>query len=343
MIDPRLALVSFFGLVFVGLVAFKSKHLVALLRSRKLRQKTLVEDVLKLLYHVDSSQRNVGFDALAGALAISPKKLLALIEQMSADGLIRMVNDSIQLTEDGRKYAVHIVRIHRLWEKYLSEKTGIDKSEWHDLAEKKEHLLSVEQVDQLYEELGRPRFDPHGDPIPTESGELVEMKGMPMPNLTSGTAAKIVHIEDEPKVVYEQILAKKLHMGSHVNILSSDDQSVRFVCEGNEYSLSPIIAGNISVRELSDAEIYEEANVRLSALEEGERGTVVGISSDCRGASRRRLLDLGFVKGAAIRAELDSPLNNPRAYLIKNTLIALRKDQADYILITRETNNGSAN
>lgn len=341
MIDPRMALASFFGLVFIGFVAFKSKHLVALLRSRKLRQKTLVEDVLKLLYHVDMSKRNVGFDALAGALTISPKKLLALIEQMSTDGLIRVVNDSIQLTDDGRKYAVHIVRIHRLWEKYLSEKTGIDKSEWHDLAEKKEHLLSSEQVNQLYEELGRPRFDPHGDPIPTESGEIVEMAGIPMSSLEAGITAKIVHIEDEPKVVYEQILAKKLHMGSQVHILSSDDHAVRFLSEGTEYNLSPIIVGNISVRELNQSEIYEETHVRLSALEEGESGTVVGISSDCRGASRRRLLDLGFVKGAAIRAELDSPLKNPRAYLIKNTLIALRKDQADYVLITKEQTNGS--
>jgi DtxR family Mn-dependent transcriptional regulator len=341
MIDPKLALLSFFGLLLVGWIAYKSQSLIHAFRPKTLKQKTLVEDILKLLYHVDAGKRNVGFDALVGALAIPQKKLLELIQQMSEEGLIRLANENIQLTDEGRKYAVHIVRIHRLWEKYLSEKTGVDKSEWHALAEKKEHLLSAEQADKLYEELGRPRFDPHGDPIPTESGEVVEMVGIPMSSLEAGTIAKIVHIEDEPKVVYDQIIAKKLHMGSQVHILSSDDQAVRFLSEGTEYSLSLIIACNISVRELNQAEIYEEANVRLSALEEGETGTVVGISSDCRGASRRRLLDLGFVKGTAIRAELDSPLKNPRAYLIKNTLIALRKDQADYVLITKEQTNGS--
>jgi len=341
MIDPRIALASFFGLLLLGWMAYKSKRLMYVFRSAQMKRKTMTEDILKLLYHVDASNRKVGFDALAGALEVSPKYLLQLIEHMSTDGLIRVMNDSIQLTNEGKKYAVNIVRIHRLWEKYLSEKTGIDKSEWHDLAEKKEHVLSAEQAEQLYEELGRPRFDPHGDPIPTESGEVIEMRGIPMLQLQAGTTAKIVHIEDEPKVVYEQILARKLHMGSQVQILSSDDQVVRFLSEGTEYSLSPIIASNISVRELNQAEIYEEANVRLSALVEGEEGKVVGISSDCRGASRRRLLDLGFVKGAAIRVELDSPLKNPRAYLIKNTLIALRKDQADYVLITKEQTNGS--
>ena len=139
MIDPLLALVSFIGLAVLVLVVAKSKRLLAVFRSKKIRQKTQTEDVLKLVYHVETGQRKVGFEALAGALSISQKKLLALIEHMASDGLIRMSGDSLQLTEEGKKYAVHIVRTHRLWEKYLSEKTGIDKSEWHDLAEKKEH------------------------------------------------------------------------------------------------------------------------------------------------------------------------------------------------------------
>ncbi|MCB0432376.1 MAG: ferrous iron transport protein A, partial [Mangrovimonas sp.] len=60
-----------------------------------------------------------------------------------------------------------------------------------------------------------------------------------------------------------------------------------------------------------------------------------GISKECRGESRRRLLDLGFVKGTPIKIDLVSPLKNPKAYLVKGTTIALREDQASKILIKK--------
>ena len=79
----------------------------------------------------------------------------------------------------------------------------------------------------------------------------------------------------------------------------------------------------------------EENRVRLSSLTEGETATIVGISKESRGENRRRLLDLGFVRGSQISIDLMSPLNNPTAYLVKGTSIALRKDQASKILIKK--------
>ncbi len=80
--------------------------------------------------------------------------------------------------------------------------------------------------------------------------------------------------------------------------------------------------------------------MRLSSLKEGEKAIIVGISKESRGENRRRLLDLGFVKGTQIRIDLISPLKNPTAYLVKGTSIALRKDQASKILIKKNQNNG---
>ena len=60
---------------------------------------------------------------------------------------------------------------------------------------------------------------------------------------------------------------------------------------------------------------------------------VVGISGACRGPNRRRLLDLGFVRGSKVRIDLVSPLGNPTAYLIRGTSIALRRDQAFQIQV----------
>jgi DtxR family Mn-dependent transcriptional regulator len=100
--------------------------------------------------------------------------------------------------------------------------------------------------------------------------------------------------------------------------------------------LAPIVAANINVAILEKDEIVEENITRLSSLKENEIGHILGISKESRGDNRRRLLDLGFVKGTEISIDLMSPMKNPIAYLVKGTSIALRTDQASKILIKKD-------
>jgi len=330
------ALAIFLLVVFLAYFMMKLKVWRVITTGRVRSHRAHIEDILKQLYHVEAGGKSVGIIDLSGVLRISDKKMLNLIEEMVSMDLIQTRDEKIVLTEMGRDYALRIIRVHRLWEKYLSEKTGISKLEWHDRAEQKEHQLTREQTESLYEELGRPRFDPHGDPIPTAQGQVIEVKSVPLTGLRKGAVARIKHIEDEPEVVYKQIIAKKLHIGSQLKVIESDDRHVKFYSEGEEYILPSIVACNISVLELSEEEIFEDSKVRLSSLDEGEKARIVGISSECRGAARRRLMDLGFIKGTEIETEYNGPNSNPKAYKIRNTLIALRNDQADLILIEKE-------
>ncbi|MCH8325192.1 MAG: ferrous iron transport protein A [Bacteroidetes bacterium] len=73
----------------------------------------------------------------------------------------------------------------------------------------------------------------------------------------------------------------------------------------------------------------------LSSLKIGEEGEVVGISRACRKQQRRRLLDFGIVPGTKIISELQGFSKDPIAYKIRGTLIALRKQQTDYIYIKK--------
>lgn len=330
------SLAIFMLVVLIAYIIIKM-DLLRLLRMGRLRsRKAQVEDILKQLYHVEAGGKSAGMIDLSGVLNISQKQMFGLIEEMIGMDLIQTKNEKIMLTQTGQDYALRIIRVHRLWEKYLSEKTGISKIEWHDRAEEKEHQLTSEQAESLYEELGRPRFDPHGDPIPTELGQVVEIKTKPLSSLRKGVAGRIKHIEDEPEVIYKQIIARKLHVGSQLKVIDSNDHQVKFYSEGNEYTLPSIVACNISVLELSEEEIFEDSKVRLSSLGEGEKARILGISSECRGAARRRLMDLGFIKGTEIETEYEGPNSNPKAYKLRNTLIALRNDQADLVLIEKE-------
>jgi len=259
--------------------------------------------------------------------------IIDAIHKMAVSELVQLDGDQVSLTREGRKYALRIIRVHRLWEKYLAEKTGFDKREWHDRAEEMEHNLSKEETDRLAIDLGHPLYDPHGDPIPTGQGEIKKLEGVPLSAFGLDQVGRIIHIEDEPDAIYRQILAENIHIGSTLRVVEQNPERIVFYSEGEEFVLAPVVASNITVAPA--ALETEEAAVRLSSLKSDETARVAGISKECRGENRRRLLDLGFVRGAEIEIDMESPMKNPVAYSIKGTSIALRKDQASKILITK--------
>ncbi len=298
-------------------------------------EKTVIEDVLKQLYHYENSGKEVGINSLTAVLKYNDRIVINVLNRMTVNELIKFEGDVLKLTGSGRDYALRIVRVHRLWEKYLAEKTGYDKAEWHDRAEFMEHRLSHEETDILATKLGNPVYDPHGDPIPTNKGKVAKMRGLPLSSFAVDRVGVISHIEDEPDVIYKQILAAKIHRGSQVRVIENNVNRVVFFAEGEEFVLAPIVAANITVDPLPKEVVVEENKVRLSSLKENEEAEIIGISKECRGENRRRLLDLGFVKGASIGIDLISPLQNPKAYLVKGTSIALRDNQASHILIRK--------
>lgn len=299
----------------------------------KSNEKTIMEDILKQLYRMENSGLVADTNAITHALKMNDKLIIDAIHKMAVSELVQLDGDQVSLTREGRKYALRIIRVHRLWEKYLAEKTGFDKREWHDRAEEMEHNLSKEETDRLAIDLGHPLYDPHGDPIPTGQGEIKKLEGVPLSAFGLDQVGRIIHIEDEPDAIYRQILAENIHIGSTLRVVEQSPERIVFYSEGEEFVLAPVVASNITVAPA--ALETEETAVRLSSLKSDETARVAGISKECRGENRRRLLDLGFVRGAEIEIDLESPMKNPVAYSIKGTSIALRKDQASKILITK--------
>jgi DtxR family Mn-dependent transcriptional regulator len=121
-----------------------------------------------------------------------------------------------------------------------------------------------------------------------------------------------------------------------VRLLEASPERVRLAAGGREHVLAPLVAASVSVEPLADEWKAEEPiGEPLNMLRPGEDGRVLAISRRCRGAERRRLLDLGVLPGTVIRAEMRSPNGDPTAYRIRDALIALRAEQADFIRIER--------
>ncbi|MCL4213663.1 MAG: metal-dependent transcriptional regulator [Gemmatimonadales bacterium] len=333
MVDPRLALLVFALLVILAALVLWPRRgwLARFQRYRRLSERVRVEDAVKYLFHQGATGAPVPADALAGALEIRRAAADELLARLSDLGLAEPIGTGTRLTEAGRTEALRIVRSHRLLEQYLADRTGIDPAEWHEVAEDREHELSPEEIERLAVRLGQPRYDPHGDPIPTSTGEMPASRGVLLGALAAGEAGRVVHLEDEPRAAYERLRALGLALGKSVAVRARGATATEVEVDGEVVSLPRGLEAAISVERTGR---HPTARSRtLADLRPGETGRVLHLSSACHGAQRRRLLDLGVVPGTEIESELRSASGDPTAYRIRGALIALRRHQAEWIEI----------
>lgn len=336
--DPVYALLL--GLAFLAVVGVVMWPRVGLwVRWQNLRrttQRVRIEDALKHLYDCEYKRITGTRQSLAGALGIPGDDVTQLLSRLESMHLVVAHGDGFALTEEGRSYALRVIRMHRLWERYLADETGLQETQWHVEAEQKEHQMTPAEADALAAQMGNPRFDPHGDPIPTVTGDLPVRHGSPMTQLKRGDTAQIVHIEDEPEAVFAQLVAEGLSPGVRLRILDVSPDRIRFEAEGVESVLAPIVAANVTVNKLHDEAPAEAPFQTLDRLEPGESARVLGIARRCRGQQRRRLMDLGIVPGTMVKAEMRSAGGDPTAYIIRGATIALRRAHAGMIHVRKE-------
>ena len=146
--------------------------------------------------------------------------------------------------------------------------------------------------------------------------------------------ARITHLEDEPRSIYEQLVVLGLYPGMQVYVADVADNKITFVADGEECVLTHFFAGYITVEEIDLEAVAEKPEV-LSALKIGEKAEVIGISHNCRGQQRRRLMDFGIVPGSQVAAVMISASGDPIGFRVLGTTIGIRKQQADMVFINR--------
>jgi DtxR family Mn-dependent transcriptional regulator len=333
-------LALFAGIISLAVVLFWPSFgfLPRLLRERLVATRVRIEDALKHVYHQQTAGQTATIPSVGGALQVSPGRVVELVERMQQAGLVRFTDGRVLLTEHGERYALQVIRAHRLWERYLADETGVDPREWHARAERREHRMTALEADALAERLGDPRFDPHGDPIPTAEGDLPgqESRVIRLSELGVDERADVVHIEDEPEVVFAQLMAQGIYLGAELHVRSSDDRRMVLETDGRTVTLAPVVAANVSVLPHRSEEGVPpgQPSLTLADLRLGGSAEVVRISPAVRGVERRRLMDLGFVPGTKITLERRSMTGDPAVYRVRGTMIALRRTQAQAIAVS---------
>lgn len=332
--EPAVNLMIACGLALAGAALFWPGSGVAarVRRAWRTSERVRLEDVLKQMYKLRREGRTATTANVAGGTGIGRQAAARLLRLLEERGLVETRGPQPRLTEAGRTYALRVVRAHRLWERFLADRTGIGPENWHEEAEAQEHALTTSEADDLAASLGNPAYDPHGDPIPSAAGDVPERAGVPLASLEAGRHAVVVHVEDEPADAYQRLVALGLGPEVGVQRLDGPADAVRVRVDGVERELTAALAANVAVTPAARRP-GRSRSATLAQLGLGREAVVAGLSPLCRGPARRRLLDLGLVPGTAVAARLRAPGGGPVAYEVLGAMVALRREQAAHVYV----------
>jgi ABC-type Mn2+/Zn2+ transport system permease subunit/Mn-dependent DtxR family transcriptional regulator len=165
---PAMTVVATIIYIFAMLFSPEKGLVFKYFRNRKMKEKILIEDILKQTLRL-GEKGTVTVEKLSDKLGFSAATIRGKLPNLKRKGLLIINNKILELTEEGKNQATRLVRAHRLWETYLVEKMGLTAEQIHEDAEKYEHILTDEILDEMEERLGFPAHDPHGSPIPKSS------------------------------------------------------------------------------------------------------------------------------------------------------------------------------
>jgi DtxR family Mn-dependent transcriptional regulator len=321
------------ALILTAICAPRFGLLATWKKWKAVQARELLEDALKQLLSAEELGARSSATALVTALRISPSRAERLLREMEARGFVNRGRAKLRLTAAGKRWAMQVVRAHRLWERYLADEARMPIDLIHAEANHREHRLTTAGADDMAAALGYPVSDPHGDPIPTRRGSLLRRALTPITEWPLRRRARIVHIEDEPPAALQQIIASGLRPGMELRVLSRSTDGVILADDKHEYALTRAVAVNVQVAVPKSGRPARPAGIRLSTVTRGTPVEILRLDYAVQGFTRRRFLDLGLTPGTKIQPELENSFGDPRGYRVRGTLIALRQDQADNIWV----------
>ena len=193
--------------------------------------------------------------SLSEKLQISPASVSEMIKKLAEEGtLTHTPYKGVELTEEGKKLALRIIRKHRLWEMFLVEVLHFRWDEIDDEAERFEHIMSDKMEEKIDHVLGHPLIDPHGDPIPTKDGEIHCTMSYPLIESQAGTRVRVLRVSDSNSEMLQYVASIGISLNKEIGIKQkmNFDQSLLVVINGKEINISSTIASNIFVENIEE-------------------------------------------------------------------------------------------
>ena len=257
---------------------------------------------------------------------LPPARFSIVQSELLRRGWIAVEGETIRILPSGEKEAIRLIRAHRIWERYLADKEGLTLGELHQEAMRREHLSTPDEIDQLESQLGYPKFDPHGDPIPGRDGELAHhAEGVPLSTWPEHVTGQVAHVEDQPPALFAQLVVLGLTPGAYVEVDERTPGRVLVWSGRKRLSLAPSAASLVSVV------AAPAGRVPLSELDIGQAARIVALPEAAQVANLALAESLKV--GADVSAIKADPLGDPVTYHVDNKEVALSRMSSNQILV----------
>lgn len=213
---------------------------------------TAEENYLKAIYHLsDGGSKSVSTNDIAGEMKTKPASVSDMLRKLSDKEVIEYRKYyGVHITEEGKKRALQTIRKHRLWEVFLVDKLNFAWDEVHEVAEELEHIQSPLLIQRLDAYLNYPKFDPHGDPIPDEYGDVRARPRVPLNEMDLDQSGQIVAVKDSSAAFLRYLDKVGAYIGARIKVLDrvEFDGSLEILVDNKKnIFMSKDVAGNILV------------------------------------------------------------------------------------------------
>lgn len=212
------------------------------------------ENYLKAIFKLSEEVGNktATTNAISSEMNTAAASVTDMLRRLSEKTLINYEKyKGVTLSEKGKAVATSLIRKHRLWECFLVEKLHFDWDEIHDIAEQLEHVNSDELVSRLNNYLGNPRFDPHGDPIPDENGNMPVREQISLLRLKPGQSGKLTGLQEGSDPLMSYLKKNNIGIGTKITVIEYhefDESLLVKIDDNQEMGLSNKVSKNLLVQ-----------------------------------------------------------------------------------------------
>jgi DtxR family Mn-dependent transcriptional regulator len=212
-----------------------------------------VEDYAKAIFVLQERRGEpVATKDLSSRLDVTPGSVSSMISRLVSFGLVKHAPyRGVKLTPEGVKLAGKVVRKHRVIETFLNARGGIPWDKVHDEAERLEHGFSDEAIEMIYEQMGQPLHDPHGDPIPrTDPTTIPPPDTSSLAELPEGVSGTLARVSDSDPEMLRYLSEHDVEIGNQIEVGPQEPFGgpIKVVVEDRRLALAPELAAAIRIK-----------------------------------------------------------------------------------------------
>lgn len=182
------------------------------------------EDYIKTIYELTIQNEDVlvKSNIISEHFGYTDQSVNEMIKKLAYKKLVSFLPyKGVKLTPKGRSEAIRMIRVHRIWEVFLTKELGLSWEEVHEDAEKLEHATSENLIERLYVFLGKPSFCQHGNPIPDENGFISQVSHFSLDQCEVDDKFKLTRVLDF-KALLTYLNQENISLDDEMKVIEKD-------------------------------------------------------------------------------------------------------------------------